>query len=153
MIGQARDKLRINKKLADSFTQLVLLTQASRDGINEGDILRLVFQAFLPASEDTSLGFKPRITGFFAPVPKQVDPKVLYEKIKNENLQERIDSNVFWALHAFLKDPNFYEQEFQAILQAYQLEFTRKCARLLIKFTKKNWKDDTMDGKSSEGTV
>lgn len=65
-------------------------------------------------------------------------------------MQEKIDSNALWALQSYLRISKDCEREFLGVMQAYRLEFTRKCARLLLQFVKlgQQSKDDITDCRS-----
>lgn len=89
-----------------------------------------MFVAFNRAGEDASLAFRKRAKSNYN-VNQDIEAPE-NESIFEEEIFERIDSNILYALYAYLSRDEDHIQTFIDVLGSKSMEFTRKCSRLLI---------------------
>jgi len=97
------------------------------------DLLKFLLSAFNRKSEDVSLAFKKKPPSFIAP---QLRKKMLNSKpqIVDEELLERLDSDVLWAISEFTRLSDRHALLFLDVLKDRRVEFTSKITRLLQKY-------------------
>ena len=87
-------------------------------------------RAFNRRSEDISLLFKPKApTLFWFEVEKKKEPEVV-----DAEIQDQIDTIVLWALQEYCTYSFSHTMTFIKVLNKRRVEFSRKCARILMDY-------------------
>lgn len=127
------DRISQSQRIAYCFTYLILhcafnLTQLPVPEETPA-LLKTMLLAFNRGGEDCSLAFRKRPRAKYD--HDSQDDESMNEEIFEEEIFERIDSNVLYALLAYLSREPEHVDTFIEVLGAKTAEFTKKCSRLL----------------------
>ena len=143
MTEHAFEKIKLNPNLAFAFSFIIYHSAFRVQQDAENESMKLLLEALLLCfnreSEDVSLIPKPKVDRGIPRTKKAIQEIQRLNKIPNhaasKETQDKIDSNVLWALLTFCQYSEEHAKVFLQVLDCRRLEFTRKCARLLSNYS------------------